>query len=41
MLINLRVFMNSFVKSYFVELLFLEIIEMLFPEHSLYSYVDQ
>lgn len=33
--------MISFVKLYFLGLFFLEIIEMLFPEQSLYSYVDQ
>lgn len=36
MLIKLRLFVNSFVKLHFVELFFLEIIEVSFSEHSLY-----
>ena len=41
MLIKLRIFMNGFIKLYFIELVSLKIINMLFPEHSFYSNVDQ
>ena len=41
MLIKLRIFINGFIKLYFIELVSLKIIKMLFPEHSLYSNVDQ